>query len=84
MYTFVVAVLSDGLIASRLYMSSSVSSRKNFNRRSPEEFQWKIFLGEDLHPILLAVPSFAYEIVRDSPMVNMVSQKTQQPFMNNT
>ena len=20
----------------------------NFNRRSPEEFQWKIFLGEDL------------------------------------
>ena len=59
----------------------------NFNRRSPEEFQWKIFLGEDLDPILLAVLavlSFAWEIVRDSPMVNIVSQKTQQPFMNNT
>ena len=28
--------------------------------------------------------SFTWEIIRDSPMVNIVSQKTQQPFMNNT
>ena len=59
-------MLSDGLIASRL--SSSIRSPMNFNRRSPEEFQWKIFLGKDLHPILLAVLSFAWEIVRDSPL----------------
>ena len=32
--------------ASRL--CSSIRSPINFNRRSPEEFQWKIFLGEDL------------------------------------
>ena len=66
------AVLSDGLIASRL--SSSIRSPMNFNRRCPEEFQCKIFLGKDLHPILLAVLSFAWEIVRNSPMVNIVSQ----------
>ena len=28
--------------------------------------------------------SFTREIIRDSTMVNIVSQKTQQPFMNNT
>ena len=28
--------------------------------------------------------SFAWEIIRDSPMVNIVSQKTQQLLMNNT
>ena len=46
-----IAVLSDVLSASRL--SSSILSPMNFNRRSPEEFQRKIFLGEDLR--LLAV-----------------------------
>ena len=40
--------------ASRL--SSSIRSPMNFNRRSPEEFQWKIFLGEDLQALaVLAV-----------------------------
>ena len=47
------AVLSDVLSASRL--SSLVRSPINFNRRSLEEFQWKIFLGDDLQP--LAVPA---------------------------
>ena len=45
------AVLSDAL-----RLSSSIRSPMNFNRRSPEEFQWKIFLGEDLQALaLLAV-----------------------------
>ena len=40
---------------------------------TPEEFQWKFFLGEDLEPLVVLV-SFAWEIVRDSPMVNFDSQ----------
>ena len=40
---------------------------------TPEEFRWKIFLGEDLEALVLLV-SFAWEIVPDSPMVNIVSQ----------
>ena len=78
-------MVSDVLTASRL--TSSIRSPMNFNLRSPEEFQWKIFLGEDLHPILLtvlAVVSFTWEIIRDPTMVNIFSQKTQQPSMNNT
>ena len=40
---------------------------------TPEEFQWKFFLGEDLEPLVVLV-SFAWGIVRDSPMVNFDSQ----------
>ena len=37
-------------------LSSSFRSPMNFNRRSPEGFQWKIFLGEDLQALaVLAV-----------------------------
>ena len=39
-----------------------------------EEFRWKTFLGEDLEPLVVLVVSFAWEIVRDSPMINFVSQ----------
>ena len=44
---------------------------------APEEFWWKIFLGEDLElygATCCACVSFAWEIVRDSPMINFVSQ----------
>ena len=43
---------------------------------SPLEFRWKISPGEDSEPalVVLARVSFALEIVRDSPMVNIVSQ----------
>ena len=44
------AVLSDVLSASQLS-----SWPINFNRRSPEEFQWKIFLGEDLQTLAVLV-----------------------------
>ena len=40
---------------------------------SPEEFRWKIFLSEDLEALVLLV-SFAWDIVPDSLMVNIVSQ----------
>ena len=64
-------MLSDVLSASRL--SSTIRSPMNFNRRSPEEFLWNIFLGEDLQSLaVLAVVSFAWEIVRDSPMVKCI------------
>ena len=61
--------------ASRL--SSSIRSPMNFNRCSPEEFQWKIFLGEDLQ--VLAVPAVLCHLdgklfVINSPMVNIVSK----------
>ena len=51
-------MLSDVLAASRL--SSSNCSPLNFNRRSPEELQWKIFLGEDLQA--LAVLAVLYHL----------------------
>ena len=38
-----------------------------------EEFRWKIFLGEDLEQLVVLV-SFVWIIVRDSPLVNFVSQ----------
>ena len=38
---------------------------------APEEFRWKIFVDEDLEPLAVLV-SFAWEIVRDSPVVNFV------------
>ena len=44
---------------------------------APEEFRWKIFLGEDLElygATCCACVSFAWEIVRDSPTVNFDSQ----------
>ena len=64
-------MLSDVLSASRL--SSSIRSPMNFNRRSPEEFLRKIFLGEDLQPLaVLAVVSFAWEFVRVSAMVKCI------------
>ena len=85
----------------------------NFNRRSPEEFQWKIFLGEDLLALaVLAVlchfdgklsqprpqgfslrkwvgregksPGDEVEIVRDSPMVNIVSRTVKFMLPGNT
>ena len=37
-----------------------------------EEFQWKISRSEDLEPQCCVCVSFALEIVRDSPMVNVV------------
>ena len=55
-------------------LSSSIYAPMDFNRSSPEEFQWKIFLGEDLQaPEVLAVlaVSFGWEIIRDSQMVNI-------------
>ena len=58
-------MLSDVLSASQL--SSSIRWPMNFNRRSPEEFQWKIFLGEDLQAL-------AVLLVRDSTIANIVSQ----------
>ena len=55
----------------------------NYNRRSPEEFQWKIFLGDDLQPlavlaVLAVLCHLHWEVVRDSPMVNIVSQTMNQ------
>ena len=40
-----------------------------------KEFRWKIPLGEDLEPQCCVCVSFALEIVRDSPMVNIVYMK---------
>ena len=52
----------------------------NFGRRSPEEFQWKIFAGEDFQPlvVLAFLCQFAWEIARDSPIVNVVSQTIEK------
>ena len=48
-----------------------------------EEFRWKILLGEELQPlVVLLLWSFVWEIARDSPIVNTVSQC--QLFMNKT
>ena len=74
-------MLSDVLSSSRL--SSSIRSPMNYNRRSPEEFQWKIFLGDDLQPlavlvVLAVLCHLHWEVVRHSPMVNIVSQTMNQ------
>ena len=45
------AVLSDVPSASRL--SSSIRLPMNVSRRSPEEFRWKIFAGDELQPLVV-------------------------------
>ena len=52
----------------------------NFGRLSPEEFQWKIFAGEDFQPLVVLVflCQSAWEIARDSPIVNVVSQTIEK------
>ena len=53
----------------------------NFSRRFPEEFQWKIFAGEDFQQLVVLsfLCQFAWEIARDSPIVNIVSQTIEKP-----
>jgi len=51
------AVLNDVLSALRFLFSSSSPLAKNFKSAFSlqKEFRWKIFLGEDLQPLVVAV-----------------------------
>ena len=52
-------------------LSSSFPLSMNFSRRSPEEFRWKIFAGEDFQQLfVLVVRCHLHKVARDSPIVN--------------
>ena len=69
---FVVAVLTTLPSKLRGFLLSSPLAM-NFSGRSPEEFRPKIFADEDFQPPCCACcsVSFAWEIARDSLIVNM-------------
>ena len=70
-------MLSDVPSAPRLLVdvfSFVVHAQFEVGVLAPEEFRWKIFLGWGLGATCCACVSFAWEIVRDSPMVNFHSQ----------
>ena len=70
-------MLSDVPSASRFLVdvfSFVVHAEFGVGVLTPEEFRWKFFLEEGFGATCCACVSFAWEIVRDSRMVNLDSQ----------
>ena len=62
----------------------------NFNWSSPEEFRWKIFLGEDLQPLAVLSLDVLCHLHKKLLVIHQSHRKhrftdneyTHQPFMN--
>ena len=75
-------MLSDVPSAPRFFVdvfSFAVHAELEVGVLAPDEFRWKIFLGEDLESLVVLVchlhgKLFVFAPVRDSPMVNFDSQ----------